>query len=217
MTIRIIVADDHPLVRDGVRFRIENRDSELEVIGEAKDGQALLALAESTPADVYLVDVTMPILNGLEATRELLKRRPESRVIILSFHVSGPVVRKALAAGARGYVTKESASRCIIEAILAVFQGQFYLSPDVTAAVVQPLVDGPLTASDSRPLPNLTSAQVQVVQLVAEGHSTREIATLLAISVNTVKKHRANAMSKLGIHDQISLARYALREGIAKP
>jgi len=217
LTIRIIIADDHQVVGDGIRFVVEQRPEEMTVVGEAADGHELLALARAKPADIYIVDITMPKLNGADATRELLKLYPDSQIIMLSLHTSGMMVQKSLQAGARGYVTKESASRCIVEAIQVLSRGQFYLSSDITKTVVQPIAEAHGGDPDPVYIEALTPAEIQVVQLVAEGHSSKEISALLNVSINTVKKHRANAMAKLGIHDQVSLVRFALREGIAKP
>jgi DNA-binding NarL/FixJ family response regulator len=217
MSIRVIIADDHSVVRDGLRLYLEQSDHNIDVVGEATNGADLLTLASSVHADVYILDITMPKLNGVEATRELVRRDPSARVIILSLHDSGSLVQKSLRAGARGYLTKETATRCIVDAIRAVHEGQTYVSSDVTQHLVQPLLKGMRAAEALAGDRLLTPAETRVVQLVAEGLSSKEAAASLHVSVNTIKKHRTNAMAKLGIHDTAGLVRYALREGIAKP
>lgn len=212
MSIRVIITDDHPVVRDGLRFAITRGGGDIAVVGEAGDGQALLELARTTPADVYVTDVTMPVLNGIEATRALVRRDPSARVIMLSLHGSDSIVSASLRAGARGFMTKESLTRCVAEAIREVHRGCFYLSPDVAHCVVKPFLDG-----RAAPPAALTPREARVLQLVAEGRTSKEIAVQLDLSVNTIQKHRANLMAKLDIHDPVGLARYAIREGIAKP
>ena len=218
MTIRVVLVDDHPVVRDGLRFALERSGHGIEVVGEAGDGQVLLELAPLTRADVYVVDVTMPLLNGIEATRALLQQDPSARVIMLSLHNSDAVVGEALRAGAKGFLTKETATRHVVDAILEVHQGRCYLSPDIASYMVRAFLGA--CAPDAlrgAPSTQLTPRETRVLQLIAEGHTGKEIAVLLDISPNTVNKHRTHLMDKLDIHDQVGLARYALREGIAKP
>lgn len=218
MSIHVIITDDHPVVRDGLRFAIERSDADIVVVAEAGNGQELLDLPAEPGADVYIMDVTMPILNGIEATRRLIHRDPSAKVVMLSLHSSDSVVRESMQAGARGFLTKETATRCVAEATIEVHRGGYYMSPDVAqgiGSVLQAEREGVAARSPTgRPL---TRQEYRVLQLVGEGLSEKEIAALLERSVNTVHKHRTNLMAKLDIHDQVSLARYALREGIAKP
>ncbi len=218
MSIRVVITDDHPVVRDGLRYSIERCSHAIEVVAEAADGAALLALAPEARADVYIMDVTMPVLNCIEATRELRKRDPSARVIMLSLNSSDGVVGEALRAGAKGFLTKETATRHVVDAILEVHQGRCYLSPDIASYLVRAFL-GSCAVDDLRGAPStqLTPRETRVLQLIAEGHTGKEIAALLDISPNTVHKHRTHLMDKLDIHDQVGLARYAIREGIAKP
>jgi DNA-binding NarL/FixJ family response regulator len=218
VSIRVIIVDDHPVVRDGLRFCIEHSGQDIQVIAEAGDGQALLDLPGPGRADVYIMDVTMPVMNGIEATRELLRRDPMARVIMLSLHSSSSVVGEALRAGARGFLTKESATRVAVEAIQAVHQGRYFLDPDIAHYVVQGFLGGDRGEDGTKQAADLlTPRERRVLQLVAEGHSNKEIAAALEISINTVHKHRKNLMAKLDIHDQVGLVRFAFREMIAKP
>lgn len=217
MSIRVVIIDDHPVVRDGLRFRIEQSGKDILVVGEAGDGQELLTMAPSTLADVYVMDVTMPNLNGIEATRELLRDDPAAKVIMLSLHSSDSVVLKSLRAGARGFLTKESATRCIVDAICDVNLGRYYISPDVAQSVVRAFLRTPGDPTKARVANPLTPRERRVLQLLAEGNSSKEVATMLSVSVNTINKHRTNLMAKLNIHSQVELVRYALREGMAKP
>lgn len=217
MSVRVIIADDHPIVREGLRFSIERSGSDVEVIGEAGDGQALLDLAARLRADVYVMDVTMPVLNGIEATRALLKRDPDARVLMLSLHGSEAIVSASLQAGARGFLTKESATRSVVDAILEVNQGRCYLSPDITHYVMKGFLEPSHDDPAAVPIATrLTARERQVLQLIAEGYSNKEMAAVLGLSINTVHKHRNNLMASLDIHDQVGLVRFAIREGIAK-
>lgn len=217
MTLRILVADDHPVVRDGLRFAIERADRELHVVGEAGDGLAVLDLAATLSVDVFVLDVTMPVLNGIETTRELLRRDPAAKVIMLSLHDSFAIVDEALRAGARGYLTKTSATRHVVEAIHEVHAGRCYLSPDAAHHVVAKCVGAGRQAEPRRVTSSLTRQERRILQLLAEGHTSKAIASQLGLSPTTVHKHRSNLMAKLDIHEQVALVRYALREGIAKP
>ena len=218
MTIRVIIADDHPIVRDGLKMTIERASAGIAVVGEAGDGLELLKAAESIEADVYVVDVTMPNLNGIDATRALLARAPGARIVMLSLHDTKAIVEEALAAGARGYLTKEIATKHIVEAVTEVHAGRFYLSPQVAHFVVEAGLEAkrgkkprknPATAA-------LTPQERSVLQLVAEGKSNKEIAKALHCAVNTVHAHRNHLMAKLDIHKQADLVRYAIKAGIAK-
>lgn len=216
MSIRVILADDHPVVRDGLRFCIERSGRDLVVVGEAATGRELLDLVATTRVDVVVMDVTMPFLNGLEATRELLCRDPSIRVVMLSLQSSDSVVIESLRAGARGFVTKETATRCVVEAIEKVHDGRYFLSPDVAHCVVKPILHPDYQDDEPGTAATLTRQETRILQLIAENHSNKEIASQLGVSVNTVHTHRTNLMAKLDIHDQATLVRYALREGIAK-
>lgn len=216
MSIRVLIADDHPVVRDGLRFSIERGDSGIEVVAEASNGLEVLEQAESSLVDVYILDITMPKLNGIETARELVRRQALARIIMLSFHNSKAMVEQALAAGARGYLTKETATRNVVEAVRQVAAGRGFLSPDVAHLIVEDYAGrGKRDRAAAKGAP-LTSQERKVLQLIAEGLSTKEIAAKLSLSENTVHTHRNHLMAKLGLRKATDLVRYAIREGIAK-
>ncbi|HBZ54996.1 MAG TPA: DNA-binding response regulator [Syntrophobacteraceae bacterium] len=216
MNIRVLIADDHPVVRDGLRFSIERSGAGIEVVAEAATGLEALKHAEHSPADVYILDITMPELNGIETARELLRRQPSAKVIMLSFHSSRGMVEQALAAGARGYLTKETATKNVVEAVHQVRAGFSFLSPDVAHLIV-----GEYASRDHREVKAgqgnpLTAQERRVLQLIAEGLSNKQIAAKLDRSENTIHAHRNRLMAKLGLRKGADLVRYAIREGIAK-
>ena len=218
MSIRVFIADDHPLVREGLRFSIERRGKGIEIVGQASDGIQVLKLAEKQAIDVFILDITMPLLNGLETARLLLRQHPAARIIILSLHGTRNIVEEAMQAGARGYLTKETASRSVVDAIREVSEGHFYLSPDIAHFMVEStLAGGARRNLADRRLGALTGQERIVVQLIAEGLTTKEIASKLSLANDTVRTHRKNLMAKLKVHKQTELVRIALREGIIKP
>jgi DNA-binding NarL/FixJ family response regulator len=217
MSIRVLIADDHPVVVDGLRFSIERSDSGIEIVAEASNGLEVLKHAENSPADVYILDITMPELNGIETARELVRRHPSAKVIILSFHNSRAMVERALEAGARGYLTKETATKNIVEAIYQVRAGHSFLSPDVAHLVVEDYVGRDHRDRATRQGTPLTAQERRVLQLIAEGLTTKEIASKLKRSENTIHTHRNHLMTKLGVRKGTDLVRYAIREGIVKP
>lgn len=218
MSIRVLIADDHPVVRDGLRLTLERSEPDIVVVGEAADGVEVLTLAQTVPVDVFVLDVTMPNLNGIETARELRKRNPDVKVVVLSLHDTRAMVEGALAAGARGYLTKESATRHVVEAVTEVHAGRYYLSPPIAHFVVE---SGRAWTRGTRPRgaapAPLTGRERRVLQLIAEGQSSKEIAAILGLSPNTVHAHRTSLMAKLDIHKDTDLVRYAIKAGIAKP
>lgn len=207
---RILMADDHQIFRQGLRGLLE-RDG-LQVVGEAADGRQAVRLARELSPDVAVLDLGMPLLNGVEAAREILRQLPQTRVILLTMYQEDAYVLEALRAGIRGYVLKAQAAADLVNAIHQVMQGAMYLSPGISAAVVNAYV----TRSEA-PLDPLTSRERQVLQLVAEGKSTKEIARVLGLSVKTAESHRSRLMRKLDIHETAGLVRYAIRRGVIKP
>ena len=207
MSIRILIADDHGIVRQGVRALLEQAG--MAVVGEAADGPEALQLAHTHQPAVAILDIAMPHLNGVETARRLRETVPQTKSILLTMHTDEPYVLAALQAGVVGYVVKTQAAADLVQAIHTVVQGAIYLSPWVTTAVVQAYVRG-------TPLPRdpLTSREREVVQRIAEGQTTKEIAADLGLGVKTVESHRINLMRKLDIHETATLVRYAIRRGL---
>jgi two-component system, NarL family, response regulator NreC len=217
MSIRVVVADDHPVVRDGLRLTFERSEKNIEIVGEAADGLEVLKLARTRPVDVFILDITMPNLNGIETTRELLRLFPAARVVILSLYGAKAMLEEALAAGARGFLNKEVATRHVVDAVTEVHAGRRYLCPLAIELLIE--TGHPAGAGGrKRGIPNttLTRQERKVLQLIAEGYSNKEIAIKFGISEQTVHVHRTNLMTKLNLHKQADLIRYAIKAGIAK-
>jgi DNA-binding NarL/FixJ family response regulator len=215
MSITVLIADDHPLVRDGLRLSIQRSGKDIIIAGEAADGLEVLKIARKHHIDVFVLDITMPRLNGLDAARELIKRYPAAKIIILSLHDSRALVEEAMAAGVYGYLTKETVGRNVAEAICEVHAGHFFLSPDVVHFMVEKaLAKGRKIDVVRKSV--LTMQERKVLQLIAEGRTAKEIASELGCAVNTIHAHRRSLMSKLDIHKGTDLVRFAIKEGIAK-
>jgi len=209
--VRILLAEDHALVRAGIRSLLASV-ADLEVVGEAGDGREALAILEKIPADVVILDITMPGMNGLEAASRIAERWPATKVIILSMHSNEEYVSRALRAGAAGYLLKDAGTSELEAAIRAVVRGQTFLSAAVSRrGVADGATQGP-TALEA-----LTPRQREVLQLIAEGHSTKGTAAVLGLSVKTVETHRTQLMQRLAIHDVAGLVRYAMRAGLINP
>jgi two-component system response regulator NreC len=206
--IRILLADDHALVRQGFRM-ILSTQPDMEIVGEAGNGREAVELADKLHPDVDVMDVTMPELNGIEATRRLVSSSPHTRVLALSMHKDSVYVREILRAGARGYLLKDSVDADLLAAVRAVAKGEGYLSPGVSDAV---LTDYRRHVTD--PLDLLTSREREVLQMIAEGKTNKEIATSLNLSVYTIEAHRGRIMDKLNLHSTSELVRFALRSGL---
>ena len=215
-SIRVLLADDHDLVRAGIRALLSGAP-EIEVIGEAGTGRQAVQLAHEMKADVVLMDIAMPELNGLDAAARIARLQPRCAVIILSMHASESYVLEALKAGAAGYLLKNASSEELVGAISAVARGERYLSPRISKQVIDIALRGLLPGGDGGPqtaLSGLTPRQREVLQLVAEGKSTREIADRLHVSQKTVEMYRAQIKERLDIHDTAGLVRYAIRVGL---
>ncbi|MFZ3062200.1 MAG: response regulator transcription factor [Actinomycetota bacterium] len=208
---KILLAEDHTIVREGIRELLLKKP-EFEVVGEAQDGREAVKLASSLKPDVILMDITMPTLDGLAATREIKKKHPEIKILILTIHDSEEYIYQILKYGADGYVLKEAAYEELVTAIGAVADGKKYLSPRISGEVISRYVKG--TRPAKTPLDMLTEKEKEVLGLIAEGYKNREIAEKLFISVKTVEFHRLNLMKKLDIHNQAALIRFAIRLGI---
>jgi len=215
--IRVLLADDHTIVREGVRLCLEAM-GDIEVVAEAEDGQMAVQLANQLRPDVAVVDLTMPRLNGVEAIRQIRRDLPDTEVVVLSVHDSEPYVVQALRAGAAGYVLKRNAATELAAAIRAAHAGQAYLHPSIARRVIDDYLSR-IHASDGgvgEPHERLTPREREVLQLAAEGHTTRAIAGLLCLSTKTVEHHRASVMTKLGLHGQTELVKYAIRAGLVE-
>jgi two-component system response regulator NreC len=210
MPIRIVLADDHVLVRQGLMSLLEREG--FQVVAEASDGQEALRHVESLQPDIAVMDISMPTLNGLNAAREVKRASPKTRTILLTQHDESQYIRDALEAGVKGYVLKSQVASDLVLAIRQVSRGQVYLSPGVSSAVMEAYQ----SKSEKSKNP-LTSRERQVLQLVAEGKSTKDVASLLGISVKTAESHRTRLMQKLDIHETASLVLYAVRHGIVQP
>lgn len=210
MTIRVLLADDHALVRQGLKTLLEKEG--LQVAGEASDGQEAVRLVSAVLPDVAILDISMPLLNGLDAAREIHGAFPRTRTILLTRHDEDQYVTEALRAGVNGYVLKTQAATDLVQAIDQVCRGGVYLSPGISRAVVDAY-----RSKIDLPRDPLTPRERQVLQLVGEGKSTKDVARLLGISVKTAESHRARLMHKLDIHETASLVRYAIRHGLIQP
>jgi DNA-binding NarL/FixJ family response regulator len=210
MPLRVLLADDHQIVRQGFRSILEREG--FEVVGEAANGREAVTLTSTLHPDVVILDLMMPLLNGLDAGREILQAWPKTRTILLTMHTEEHQIVAALRAGFRGYVVKTQAADDLVLAIREVVRGEVYLSPGASRV----FVDGYLaqTAPSSDPL---APRERQVLQLVAEGNTSKEIATLLDLTVKTVESYRSRIMERLGIHDTAGLVRYAIRRGLIEP
>lgn len=205
--IRVILADDHELVRQGLKLLLEREG--FSVVGEAANGQVAVDLASKVCPDVAVLDIGMPILNGLDAARGVQKVSPKAKTILLTRHDEEQYVTEALRAGIKGYVLKNQAATDLVGAIRQVHRGEIYLSPSISRTVAEAF----LSRTGSSPDP-LTHRERQVLQLIGEGKSSKEVSNLLGISVKTVESHRTRLMRKLDIHDVASLVRYAIRHGL---
>ncbi|MFE7765326.1 response regulator [Streptomyces sp. NPDC057438] len=213
--IRILLADDHQLVRRGVRL-ILDAEPDLTVVAEAGDGAEALEAARNHHPDLAVLDIAMPRLTGLQAARELSRTRPDVRILILTMYDNEQYFFEALAAGASGYVLKSVADRDLVEACRATIRGEPFLYPGAVNALIRDYLDH---ARQGRPPPAraITDREEEVLKLVAEGHTSQQIADLLVISVKTVERHRANLLNKLGLKDRLELTRYAIRAGLIEP
>jgi DNA-binding NarL/FixJ family response regulator len=211
--MRVLIADDHGIVRSGLRLLLE-RQPDIEVIAEAADGAEAREIAVRERPDLAILDVRMPKLTGLQVTRELKKQAPEVSVLILSMHDDERYLFEALKAGASGYVLKTQADTDLMEAIRAVERGEPFLTPAAQQALIKDVLERGRQSEDEE---ELTPREEEIVKLVAEAHTTRQIAEILHLSEKTVENHRGNAMRKLGMRDRVELVRFAIRRGLIEP
>ena len=209
MPATILLADDHALIRQSLKALLERQGCR--IVGEAADGQEALRSAENSQPEIAILDISMPILNGIDAARELKKSAPKIKVILLTQHDEDQYVTDALRAGVKGYVLKNQVADDLVHAIREVSKGAVYLSPKISRAVVDAYLSKARLSADP-----LSGRERQVLQLVSEGKSTKDVASLLGISVKTAESHRARLMKKLDIHETASLVRYAIRHGLVE-
>jgi two-component system, NarL family, response regulator NreC len=207
MPLKILLADDHEIVRQGLRVLLEREG--LSVIAEAPDGREAVKSCEKQAPDVCVLDLSMPNLNGIDAAREIIKRNPRTKVVLLTMHTEDHLILESLRAGVTGYVLKTRAADELIQAIRAVSRGDMHLTPGISRTVVQAFL-----SKEEMPTRTISDRERQVLQLVAEGKTTKEVAVALGISVKTAESHRSNLMEKLDIHETAGLVRYAIKSGI---
>ena len=215
MTVRILLVDDHALVRAGIR-RILEAEPDLEVVAEASDGAEAVELARAVSPDLAILDISMPRMTGLQAAREISRRSPAARFLVLSMHDNEQYFFSALQAGACGYVLKSAADEDLVDACRAAMRDEPFLYAGVAGVLVRDFLDR-MKRGERVPRSILTERESEVVKLIAEGHSSKEIARELVISVKTVERHRSNILTKLGMRDRTELTRYAIRSGLIEP
>jgi len=210
MPMRVLLADDHKIVRQGIRAILEREG--FEIVGEGTNGREAVDLAAQLTPEIVVLDLIMPLLNGMEAAREILQQRPGTRVVLLTMHTEEHQIVAALRAGIRGYVVKTQAAEDLVLAIREVARGEVYLSPGVSRVFVEGYLSNSAQAADP-----LAPRERQVLQLIAEGKTSKEIASLLDLTVKTAESYRSRIMEKLDIHDTAGLVRFAIRRGLIEP
>ena len=215
LKIHVLLADDHAVVRSGLRMVLE-AESDIEVVAEAGDGAEALESGLSSGVDLAILDVSMPRMTGLQAAGELHRRRPDLRILMLSMHENEQYFFEALKAGASGYVLKTAANRDLVEACRASMRGEPFLYPPAVAALIRDYLEG-ARRGEAPPKDPLTVRELEIVKLIAEGHTSDEIAEQLVLSRKTVERHRENVLGKLGMRNRVELTRYAIRRGLVEP
>jgi two-component system response regulator NreC len=210
---RILIAEDHTILREGLRALLAS-DPEFDVVGEAEDGLDAIKSVKSLIPDVVIMDLSMPKMNGVAAIKEIKRVTPDAKIVVLTVHKNEEYILAAFQAGSDGYVLKYAGHEELVSAIRTVLKGQPYLSPAVSAVVLEAYLDGQKGLSSQSPFRALTSRETEVLKLIAEGYKNRQIADLLGISVKTVERHRANLMKKLDLHSGAALTAFALENGL---
>ena len=208
--IRILVVDDHAIMRDGIRALLGLHD-DIEVVGEASEGKEAVEKAQELTPDVVIMDIAMPRMDGLEATRRIRKKSPKMKVLVLTQHDNKEYILSVIKAGASGYILKRALGSELVSAIRAVQQGDSFLYPSAAAALIEDYLQQP---KEEEPYDQLTAREREILKLIAEGHTSREIADMLFLSLKTVLGHRSMIMEKLNLHNRTELIKYAMREGL---
>ncbi len=216
MNINVVLADDHHLVREGLKSLLQRLSPDIRVVGEASNGKEAFELAKKGIAELFVFDIGMPVLNGIEATAKVTKLSKKNKVIILSMYDDRTFLEKALKSGAKGYILKDGAGDELIYAIQEVSKGRYFISPKLSRYMVNGFVRKGLKRPGPDARDPLSAKEKEVLQLIAEGRSDKEIASHMKISANTVHVHRTNIMHKLDLHKQTDLVRYALKEGLTQ-
>lgn len=211
--IKILIADDHRLVREGLKALLESQ-SDIEIVGEASDGHETIKKTKELQPDIVLMDISMPNLNGLEATRTIRRKYPNTKVLILTMHLNDEYIFQSLQLGASGYLLKENAAEDLINAIRSVQEGNSYLSPSISKTVIEAYLRKRTTGKGGSAFEVLTAREREILQLIAEGFTNKEIGKKLYISTKTVEAHRAHIMKKLDIHEVAKLVRFAIQKGL---
>ncbi len=210
-TIRVLLAEDHTVVRQGLR-RILQTDDQIEIVAEVGDGRAALEAIEKLQPGVAIVDISLPSMNGIEVTRQAAKVSPATRILILSMHAEDAYIRQALKAGAQGYLLKDADDQDLLKAVVALHRGGSYFSPGVSRVILQGYLSEDAGPADE--LSSLSDREREVLPLIAEGRSSKEVAQMLNLSLSTVESHRKHIMEKLDLHNTAALVRFAVRKGL---
>ena len=210
---KIVIAEDHTILREGLRALL-SADPDLEIVGEAEDGQEAIRCVEKLKPSLVLMDLSMPRMNGMDAIREIKKRSPETRILALTVHKTDEYIVATLQAGADGYVLKDSTNAELKMAIKSALGGKFYISPGISAKVIEGYLENKRMPKAATPWDSLTARERGILKLIAEGYKNKEIADFLCISVKTVEKHRANLMQKLDLHSVSALTTLAIEKGL---
>src|SRR3990170_2781704 len=213
--IKVLIADDHAIVREGIRMILALHD-DIEVVGEAANGVEAIEQVDKLSPDVVLMDIAMPGLGGLEATLEIVKRKPQSKILVLTQYDNTEYIYRFLKAGAAGYVLKKAVGSDLVSAIRSVFQGKSFIDPSVADRVIKGFLEKPEVAGEEALYDGLSDREKQVLKLIAEGSTNQQIADTLFLSIKTVMTHRTNLMEKLGIHNRTELIKYAIRKGLTQ-
>ena len=216
VNIRILIADDHQVLRDGLRLLLE-KTPDIEVIGEASDGEEAISRAKELSPDVILMDITMSGLSGLEAARQIIKWNPDVKILLLSVHESDEYLAEMLNIGLAGYILKTASGREVVSAIRAVYKGDIYLYPSITRMLVREYAKSANARKPNLQYDDLTNREKELLMHIAEDKKNREIAEIMGLKIRTVQAHRTNLMDKLGAHDRTELVKYAIRKGIVEP